>query len=1034
MEGQSGLPVRGSRIAARASSARQHQHGPQGGTEGQGFDSHSKLQDGDVEAVPGGNEAILSPGIESPPEGCGQTGWRFGVRPTEPGGSEACPQECLPGQARAGGPSTAGTRTRMAGHDKSMAGGERPDGEQRWRAQESTTGQWIRRRKTAGSRQQTGIAKPLAYSLPSAQCLWTGPQPYVAGETHEAYAYYDAHPVKDTQGAEEAGQAEYSATGQGDLARAYFARQAGAGPSGGPQGGGYCHEAIWQTPGRPCSTSVGIHGDRDQRFCRHSRRRAGHASRTRRRDGEPRPTQLGSVRTAGPTAEPMQTPRSTRRTGILPPDIRMRAPSFGSPGFSRLCGHMGALTISVCSPQLHPELSRYSCVFCWGSAHSLRPVQSFSCTDVPTSVSSVGSVNDPRGPTADTGAGRQHLGHCKAPHTTAAGTCQECQECLSSQPAAINQVAACNCALFSCNAPFEALDRYRLPAFTDAAGVPTNRGQGGGAPHTRGLCFSSAFRFLVSSLVLTALLAAHAGQDCGLVSALLGCFLGRVATILCSLYHCYQLFQDTVQDYWHSDGAPSAVICAPCSLLAACILYALQVQTIAGSYPSPEWWQQQAGSAGLILFSAATCALLRLLCAPLGFGLQPCYRRCLSLFGLVPVTLVVPLGRIGSTHGSRSPDCSGRPRSPQGARTGKVLVTSPFWSPSKWLLFLFSVWSLPRPVHAHIPGSWHCPLFTATVLLSNATAMVPETLPPPAGLPAESSEDAGPRQWPQGYGLAGHNTEPVLAIDLERLPQALEMLPDDTTGSWLGVIVMAPHCQPTTWAFAATRADTSVTLLNAIENIGPALYHDFFNAAVPVVPQKYSNYATVLVYNRVFAHVGDVGHVPVVVDLSRIGGKCFATMLPSLLPYSDLYDYVRPQLAAETAEPLFFIGDRTDPCAPHQDVVLAAGDAIIAQGLFTLPVPQWRLSHLFRPDATWGPLQHIPRESHPPLQAPGLCVMHAGNRYAIQQTQFEVGLSPTAAVTRLLHASPGDLTIKEWNALRLFIFHFHVHPYSSVGP
>ena len=588
--------------------------------------------------------------------------------------------------------------------------------------------------------------------------------------------------------------------------------------------------------------------------------------------------------------------------------------------------------------------------------------------------------------------------------------------------------------LYGCNVPFECKvsipSKGAMPALAGhppprckQVGIPgsTAPQQPGRAPLQQGdrvlrsredHSFPVArFSLCLAGLIL--LVAAHAGYDRGLLQGAARVTALKGGRFLGFLEQSRGAFQATFDWPCVKSSLQSFLLLGFLTgLRFAAASHTLQTPFASGLRPLLTWCEHQACVIPLMWLGLGVLALCKLLCVPL--IRKPAFAR---RFLIRPLQLV-PDRVAYSIGASASPHCcilrwtaSGKPRrTRQASPSSKSCLRNT-------LFLLFGFMNLPEPVSATMPGAWYLPLLGAAHLpcsfgMEAADAAASSYTGPTAADPVGTTEgvvDGLP--WPLMYGAGGHNREPVLAVDMVRLPQALGETRVDVESGWLGVIILAPHCQPTTWAFGATFADTSVTLLTAVENLGPALYHGFFNAAVPVVPQRYPNYASVLAYNTVFAHVGAMGHVPVVIDLSRVGGSYYATMLPCRLPYRDLYDYVRPQLGSDVAGLLFFVGEHATPCQPLHDVVLEAGEAIMAQHAFDLPIHPWKLSHLFRPGATWGPLHHIPREGQTPTQAPGFCVMHARHRYVIQQQRFATGLMPVEAVGQLLGVEPASLTM-----------------------
>ncbi|CAE7197699.1 unnamed protein product [Symbiodinium sp. CCMP2592] len=193
-------------------------------------------------------------------------------------------------------------------------------------------------------------------------------------------------------------------------------------------------------------------------------------------------------------------------------------------------------------------------------------------------------------------------------------------------------------------------------------------------------------------------------------------------------------------------------------------------------------------------------------------------------------------------------------------------------------------------------------------------------------------QDMDAQGWPARFSANGHNDVHLDSLDVRRLPdEDFTRSSAANSGEWLGVIVMAPHCQPTEWAMKIQRGQGEDHFLSSVLDLGPALYQGLFDTVVPIVPQRHTGYAMVMVFGSVTAHIGPSGHVPVILDLSHVGGHYYATVLPTSMAYEDLWDYILPQTWADFDDFQIYVGCAPNPCREGAQIRLQAGDVILAQ-------------------------------------------------------------------------------------------------------
>ena len=460
-----------------------------------------------------------------------------------------------------------------------------------------------------------------------------------------------------------------------------------------------------------------------------------------------------------------------------------------------------------------------------------------------------------------------------------------------------------------------------------------------------------------------------------------------------------------------------------CSLSGACCI-------------PPDMPQQYAQALGLSVCGSIFLAMGYVLGR--AAGLLKCRQgRILSkTFGSFLRPLVTQIGQVGqaaapplkwspSREGKVSPLLCG-PKPSTRSSVGRLKL--------RLCVAMLSLLTLPVPVHAGIPSCWWLPIVSLQASsVGNAMAapeswavdrtalgLAPEALPEaltrgddpahlgrPTSTPLASTDVYG-LPWPPRFTASGHSHRVLDSDGIVRLPLTQADAGVSAEAGWLGVIVLAPHCQPTEWAFRMSPEDqTEEDLLAAVLSLGPALYDGFFDAATPVVPPRYPGYAMVLVYNTVTLSIGEMGHVPVVLDLSQVEGQYYSTVLPSRMPYDDLLSFILPQVNATLGDFLLFVGLNQTACAPWADVRLRPGEVITVQTSLRPPISNRSLGQLVQPTAHRAPLFLIPRN----VNTPGYCVMHARKRYVLHQHQATEGQRVAEAVGSLLDKEPSQLTM-----------------------
>ncbi|CAE7561232.1 CFDP2 [Symbiodinium sp. CCMP2456] len=237
-------------------------------------------------------------------------------------------------------------------------------------------------------------------------------------------------------------------------------------------------------------------------------------------------------------------------------------------------------------------------------------------------------------------------------------------------------------------------------------------------------------------------------------------------------------------------------------------------------------------------------------------------------------------------------------------------------------------------------------------------------------------------------------------VSLQHLPAPRDdFAPANTT--WLGCVVYTPHYKPVTLAVRPTGAEPASEVMDLLRIHAPGVPVGLFDCLTPLHPQPHAGYGAFVRYHSCVRGCGAEGQVAVVLDLTRVGGKYFATVLPRRLEYRALLHYFEP-LTSYDEEPCYFhVGCRSNPWPVQAVVELRDGDVITVLRDRAARFAKHRYEALFQPPIEWGQLQHFPR-LHFDV---GTCALYRHHRYcfplqdqqgddAIQHVMEQLNLNP----------------------------------------
>ena len=421
-----------------------------------------------------------------------------------------------------------------------------------------------------------------------------------------------------------------------------------------------------------------------------------------------------------------------------------------------------------------------------------------------------------------------------------------------------------------------------------------------------------------------------------------------------------------------------------------------------GSCISLLWFEQQAATMLFSVMLSIFLALLDMLFVQMAFSRSPGGRVLRLCTAWVRPRALIPLGNIAQVDrcDTRAPQVKKQRPHKRSAGPRPRVASSGFWG-AFWM-FLFGLLRVPTPVYAMASlqvSTWE----TDT---SEIAAPSDPVDTPPVFDPLRLLEQQLELEWPPRYSATGHNSAVIGTAKARRLVWPVTANSAVQVASELGVIVHSPHRQATHWAFQVDRSAGSTRLLSDILDLGDALYSGLYDSVVPISPQRHPGYAMVMVFSSVLAHCGATGHIPIIIDLSRVGGHYFPTVLPHGITFEQFEAFVRPLTWSHVEDLFIYIGRSPVLFRPGMCADMQAGEVftVLMQAEPWDALPSFE--DLFEPDAAWGPIEHIPRN----LTTPAFSVTHDGHRYLLFQADYPHS-TVAAAVCSLLRLDSQSVSL-----------------------
>ena len=199
--------------------------------------------------------------------------------------------------------------------------------------------------------------------------------------------------------------------------------------------------------------------------------------------------------------------------------------------------------------------------------------------------------------------------------------------------------------------------------------------------------------------------------------------------------------------------------------------------------------------------------------------------------------------------------------------------------------------------------------------------------------------------------------------------------------SSLGVHLYTPNYRTVSMLVQAHSEASLRSIIDTVLDCAPGVPDGVMDRALPLQPQRCEGYLSLIRFPSFIGSVHD-GYSAIAIDLTRVNGPYYATVLPRSLPYRELLEYVDPAAADEDPPLWVYIGCGQQPWSPHVRVTLRDGD-VVTVARHGIPPPCSVLPETLASPHNWGPADRFSRVE----QRERSCVMYANKRYCVAAYQ-----------------------------------------------
>ena len=220
----------------------------------------------------------------------------------------------------------------------------------------------------------------------------------------------------------------------------------------------------------------------------------------------------------------------------------------------------------------------------------------------------------------------------------------------------------------------------------------------------------------------------------------------------------------------------------------------------------------------------------------------------------------------------------------------------------------------------------------------------------------------------------------------------------------LGITLFAPHYQPDYIAVHVDAEEGPHAVAERLKLSCARLPVDYFDCVVPVEPLPDAGFGAYLFYSSILDHNSCAA---VVIDMRPIGGRRFATVLPTRLTYDSLDQFLRVLLPRDVFAFDLFVGVRSYPMLEGSNMLLRHGMLLSVCHRNTLVRAESTQEFLFSNRDLWKSTEHLPRAGSPT----GLCLITTGeDRWHFEERDYP-GFSFIEAVECCLGAAEGSVRV-----------------------
>ena len=425
------------------------------------------------------------------------------------------------------------------------------------------------------------------------------------------------------------------------------------------------------------------------------------------------------------------------------------------------------------------------------------------------------------------------------------------------------------------------------------------------------------------------------------------------------------------------------------------------------------WLENQSNSLGILWHAILSAALLCTLCRCLRFESSPLGRLAIGALGDIPGAVVLGFGQ--SFQHKAQYDVVSRPVRKQRCAEH---CPRPLFKPL--LAFLGALgypWGIamqpspPLPIPlvlagAFMPGCAHAMTFSGAEAFDEGR---PSVLRPHEQPALQLANHVGPmlpvpQSWIPGFPDPIHNPPRIKVYDNARNPGTCYTETGEPV-KWFGAMLYTPYMQPIPVALREYQPPSLQHYIDAILDASPGAAPMTYGCCVAVEPQRFREFGTFLRFPRHIKQVEGVNLCAVILDLTHVGGRYYACVLPGPIPHEDLMAFILPQTSDDDQPLLLYVGNSNTPHVEGRPVDLYDGVCLFVCRPVCVRTPQPQIADVIDNPQNWGPLWHMPI----PSPGRGILVQFKHKQYFLPQHHHS-GQTATSAAAEMFGFVESQIT------------------------